>query len=197
MHRAVAFLNICPLVAVVKALTNQADRSSSSSRALPVRTPQFWQCGSTSCAEVLLCTLGGRSPEEQQPTGLVGFCKEVDMIEAQHKKLILAVDGSLHSNVAIELVANLNWPAGTAVHGWWSRRRSRRHAISARKKRVSCARQLRVSEGGTGRRHSRSPRAWPRGYAAPVRTDCAADLAITTEIQEGRAAEAILNALRP
>jgi hypothetical protein len=56
------------------------------------------------------------SPGKHQPTGLVGFCKEVDIIKVQHKKLILAVDGSLHSNVAIELVANLNWPAGAAVH---------------------------------------------------------------------------------
>ena len=40
-----------------------------------------------------------------RPIGSEGFCKEVDMIEAQHKKLILAIDGSPHSNAAIELVA--------------------------------------------------------------------------------------------
>src|SRR3954453_17489345 len=96
---------------------NQADRSSSSSRALPVRTPQFWPRGSTSCTRSATSRHGmAVSPGKHRPTGLVGFYKEVDMIEAQHKKLILAVDGSLHSNAAIELVANLHWPAGTAVH---------------------------------------------------------------------------------
>jgi nucleotide-binding universal stress UspA family protein len=38
------------------------------------------------------------------------------MVEAQHKKLILAVDGSPHSNAAIDLVASIDWPVGTAVH---------------------------------------------------------------------------------
>jgi hypothetical protein len=36
------------------------------------------------------------------------------MIEAQSKKLILAVDGSPHSNAAIELVAGLDLPASAA-----------------------------------------------------------------------------------
>src|SRR5688572_16736413 len=74
---------------------------------------------------------------------------------------------------------------------WRSRPRSGRHAISAQKKRVSCARQLRVSEGGTRRPHSRSPRVAER-LRHVWADDHRAELAITTEIQEGRAAEVIL-----
>src|SRR5829696_5256739 len=32
------------------------------------------------------------SPRKHRPTGLMRFCKEVDMMEAQYQKLILAVD---------------------------------------------------------------------------------------------------------
>jgi nucleotide-binding universal stress UspA family protein len=114
------------------------------------------------------------------------------MIKAQHKKFILAVDGSLHSNVAIELVANLNWPAGTAVH------------VLVVAPEVSSPCNLGVEEARVVRetvaRIRRRNRAAAQQVAARVAEGlrCAradehcADLAITTEIQEGRAAEVIL-----
>jgi nucleotide-binding universal stress UspA family protein len=114
------------------------------------------------------------------------------MIKAQHKKLILAVDGSLHSNVAIELVANLNWPAGTAVQVLvvapevWSP--SDLGVEEARVVRETVARIRRRNRAAAQHVAARVA----KGLRCARADEHCADLAITTEIQEGRAAEVIL-----
>jgi nucleotide-binding universal stress UspA family protein len=114
------------------------------------------------------------------------------MIEAQHKQLILAVDGSPHSNAAIDLVAGLDWPAGTAVHVLaaapevWSpcdlgaeEARVVRETVARIRTRNRTAAQQVAARVAKGLRCVRAD-------------EHLADLAITTEIQEGRAAEVIL-----
>ena len=114
------------------------------------------------------------------------------MIESQRKKLILAVDSSPHSNAAIELVADLDLPASTAVHvlavapELWSPRdldgeeaRVVRETLARIRSRNRVAAQQLAARVAEGLRRGRAD-------------DHPADLAIATEIQEGRAAEAIL-----
>jgi len=114
------------------------------------------------------------------------------MIEGQSKKLILAVDGSPHSNAAIELVAGLDWPARTAVHvlavapQLWSpgdldaeEARLVGDTLARIRKRNREAAQQVATCVAEGLRRARAD-------------NCPADLAIATEIREGRAAEAIL-----
>lgn len=115
------------------------------------------------------------------------------MIEAQHKKLILAIDGSPHSNAAIELVAGLDLPASTAVH------------VLAVAPEVWSPGDLDAEEARVVRetvaRIRRRNRAAAQQVATCVaeRLRCAradnrpADLVIATEIREGHAAEAILD----
>src|SRR5690242_7018931 len=84
---------------------------------MPLKAPPLWPHGSTACARSATPPPGtAGSQSDNRLIGSEGLCKEVGMIEAQRKKLILAVDGSPHSNAAIELVAGLDWPGGTAVH---------------------------------------------------------------------------------
>ena len=114
------------------------------------------------------------------------------MIEAQRKKLILAVDSSLHSNAAIELVAGLDLPASTAVHvlavapELWSpgdlggeEERLVRETLACIRSRNRAAAQQFAARVAEGLRRGRPD-------------DHPADLAIAAEIQEGRATEAIL-----
>jgi nucleotide-binding universal stress UspA family protein len=120
------------------------------------------------------------------------FCKEVDMMEAQYQKLILAVDDSLHSNAAIELVAGLDWPAGTAVHVLavapevWSP-----YGLGAEEARV-----VRDTVARIRRRNQTAAQQVAARVAERLRhvwaDDHRAELAIAPEIQEGRAAEVIL-----
>jgi nucleotide-binding universal stress UspA family protein len=114
------------------------------------------------------------------------------MVEAQPKKLILAVDGSSHSDAAIELVAGLNRPAGTAVHvlalapELWPP-----HDLDAEEARVvreTLARIRRRNQAAAQQVAARVAEGLRRARA----DDRPADLAIATEIREGRAAEAIL-----
>ena len=114
------------------------------------------------------------------------------MVEAQPKKLILAVDGSPYSNAAIELVAGLDWPAGTAVHvlavapELWSPRDL--DAEEARVVRETLARIRRRNQAAAQQVAARAADQLRRARA----DDRLADLAIATEVREGRAAEAIL-----
>ena len=111
------------------------------------------------------------------------------MIEAQRKKLILAVDGSPHSDAAIEFVAGLDLPASTAVHvlavapELWSpgdldaeeaRAGKRYFSARIRKRNRETTQQVaaRVAEGLRRARANNRP----------------ADLAIAKEIREGHAA---------
>jgi nucleotide-binding universal stress UspA family protein len=115
------------------------------------------------------------------------------MVEAQRKKLILAVDSSPHSNAAIELVAGLDLPASTAVHvlavapELWSpgalgaeEARVIRETLARIRSRNRVAAQQLAARVAEGLRRGRAD-------------DNPADLAIATEIQERRAAEAILD----
>jgi hypothetical protein len=108
------------------------------------------------------------------------------MIEAQHKKLILAVDGSPHSNAAIELVAGLDWPASTAVHvlavapELWSPRDL--DAVEARVVRETLARIRRRNQAAAEQVAARVAEGLRRARA----NDRRADLTIATEIREGR-----------
>jgi nucleotide-binding universal stress UspA family protein len=115
------------------------------------------------------------------------------MIEGQRKKLILAVDSSPHSNAAIELVAGIDWPAGTVVHilavvpNLWSPRdldgeeaRVVSDVVTRIRKRHWEAAQQVISHVTEQLHH--------------VHTDHHLhDLAIVTEIHEGNAAEVILD----
>jgi nucleotide-binding universal stress UspA family protein len=118
---------------------------------------------------------------------------EVDMVEAQRKKLILAVDGSPHSNAAIDVVAGLDWPAGTAVHvlvvapKLWSPHDL--DAEEARAVRETVAR-IRRRNLTTAQEVAACVADWLRRSRADIHRD---DLAIAAEVHEGRAAEAILD----
>jgi nucleotide-binding universal stress UspA family protein len=114
------------------------------------------------------------------------------MIEAQHKQLILAVDGSPHSNAAIDLVAGLDWPAGTAVHVLaatpeiWSPCN-----LGAEEARVVCETVARIRTRNRTAAQQIAARVAER-LRHVWADDHRAELAIATEIQEGRAAEVIL-----
>jgi nucleotide-binding universal stress UspA family protein len=118
---------------------------------------------------------------------------EVDMAQTQHKKLLLAVDGSSHSSAAIDLVAGIDWPAGTVAHilavvpDLWSPRDlggEQARVVSdvvtrIRKRNWEAAQQVitYVTE--------QLQRAHAGGHLG--------DLAIVTEIHEGNTAEVILD----
>jgi nucleotide-binding universal stress UspA family protein len=113
-------------------------------------------------------------------------------MEAQHMKLLLAVDDSLHSNAAIDLVASLNWSAGVDVHvlavapelrspcdlGPEEARVARATVARMRTRKRTVAQQV------AARAAERLRHIWADDHHAEV--------AITTEVQEGRAAEVIL-----
>jgi nucleotide-binding universal stress UspA family protein len=114
------------------------------------------------------------------------------LVEVQRKKLILAVDGSPHSNAAIDLLAGVDWPAGTAVHvlavtpELWSphdldgdEARVVRETVARIRKRNRAAAQQLAARAADQLRRARAD-------------NRPADLAIATEIREGHAAEAIL-----
>jgi nucleotide-binding universal stress UspA family protein len=114
------------------------------------------------------------------------------MVEAQHKKLILAVDGSPHSNAAIDLVAGVDWPAGTAVHmlavtpKLWSphdlvgeEARVMRETVARIRKRNQAAAQQLAAHAADQLRRTRAD-------------DHPDDLVTVTENREGRIAQVIL-----
>jgi nucleotide-binding universal stress UspA family protein len=115
------------------------------------------------------------------------------MIEAQRKKLILAVDGSPYSNAAIELVAGLDWPTGTAVHvlavapKLWSP-----HDLDAEEARVVRETVARIRRQNLAAAQEVAARVadWLRRSRADIHRD---DLTIAAEVHEGRAAETILD----
>ena len=115
------------------------------------------------------------------------------MIEAQRKKLIVAVDGSPHSNAASELVAGLDLPASTAVPvlavapELWSP--GDLDAEEARVVRETVAR-IRRRNLVTAQEVAACAADWLRRSRADIHRD---DLAIAAEVHEGGAAEAILD----
>ena len=114
------------------------------------------------------------------------------MVEGQHKKLILAVDGSPYSNAAIDLVAGIDWPASTVVHilavapDHWSPRDL--HGEQARIVGDVMARIRKRHWEAAQQIISHVTEQLHRVHA----DDHLDDLAIVTEIHEGNAAEVIL-----
>jgi len=115
------------------------------------------------------------------------------MIETQPKKLMLAVDGSSHSNAAIDLVTGLGWPAGTAVHVLAIAPQLR----SPRELDGEEARVVRETVARIRKRHWEAAQQVTTQIAEQLHRvhadDHLDDLAIVTEIHEGNAAEVILD----
>jgi len=117
------------------------------------------------------------------------------MVESRSKQLLLAVDGSPHSYAAIDLVASLDWPAGTAVHVLavapepWSPPDLNAEAGVVE----SVATRIRKRNQAAAERVATYVANCLRRANADLHRD---DLAITAEVREGCAAEMILDQAR-
>jgi len=114
------------------------------------------------------------------------------VIEAHPTKLILAVDGSSHSNAAIDLVTGLGWSAGTAVHALavapdlWSPRE-----LDGQEARVVRETVARIRKRNQAAAQQVAARVADQLGRARI-DDHPDHLAVVTEIHEGHPAEVIL-----